>query len=234
MYTSILLVTTVFIIFLFLTYYLEVKVFSIPIVVFYVVFIISSYYRSDTVIESENLNLDTNIESIENNDNSLAKSNKKANPLTATNYKPIIIDSISKKIIRTSNEKALSIENKVAEKPDIPKKESTLILNELLICRGVYKRTPIKPGISFQQDVDSLFCYTKISNDGDKKGLMHVWYYDNNEVTTVKYNIKPSFNYRSWSKKTIPNSSVGDWRVDVVTDAGDVLGSRSFEIVPNL
>ena len=234
MYISILLVTAVFIIFLFLTYYLEVKVFSIPIIVLYVIFIISSYYRSNTITYSQNQNLNTNSESIKSSDNSLVISNKKANPLTATNYKPIIIDSISKKIVRSSNRKVPVVENKVAKNPDVLKKESTLILNELLICRGVYKRTPIKPGISFQQDVDSLFCYTKISNDGDKKGLMHVWYYDNNEVTTVKYNIKPSFNYRSWSKKIIPNSSVGDWRVDVVTDAGDVLGSRSFKIVPNL
>ena len=49
-------------------------------------------------------------------------------------------------------------------------------------------------------------------------------------MTRVLYNVKPSFNYRSWSKKTIYPENIGKWRVDVMGQDGKVLGSRSFTI----
>ena len=106
----------------------------------------------------------------------------------------------------------------------------TLKLNEMMICRGIYKRNPIKPGIKFINNVDSLFCYTKISNSGNKQEVKHIWYFENKEMTTVSYNIKTSYNYRSWSKKTIYPNQTGKWRVDVVSKSGDILGSRDFTV----
>ena len=108
--------------------------------------------------------------------------------------------------------------------------KNTLKLNEIMICRGIYKRNPIKPGIKFINNVDSLFCYTKISNSGNKQEVKHIWYFENKEMTTVSYNIKTSYNYRSWSKKTIYPNQTGNWRVDVVNKIGDLLGSRDFTI----
>ena len=83
---------------------------------------------------------------------------------------------------------------------DDNKLKNPLKLNEMMICRGIYKRNPIKPGIKFLNNVDSLFCYTKISNIGNKQEVKHIWYFENKEMTTVSYNIKTSYNYRSWSK----------------------------------
>ena len=98
------------------------------------------------------------------------------------------------------------------------------------ICRGIYKRNPIKPGINFINSVDSLFCYTKISNSGPKQEIKHIWYLEDIEMTSVAYNIKPSFNYRSWSRKTIYPNQTGQWRVDVVDFYGNILGTRDFTI----
>ena len=49
-------------------------------------------------------------------------------------------------------------------------------------------------------------------------------------VTNVVYNIKPSFNYRSWSRKTIYPNQTGQWRVDVIDSYDNVLGTRDFTI----
>ena len=106
----------------------------------------------------------------------------------------------------------------------------TLKLNELMICRGIYKRNPIKPGINFINSVDSLFCYTKISNSGPKQEIKHNWYLEGIKMTSVAYNIKPSFNYRSWSRKTIYPNQTGQWRVDVIDSYGNILGTRDFTI----
>ena len=99
-----------------------------------------------------------------------------------------------------------------------------------MICRGVYKRNPIKPGFNFTNNVDSLFCYTKISNNGSKREIKHLWYFQDKLITSVVYNIKTSYNYRSWSRKTILPSQIGQWRVDIVNDKDEILGSRDFKI----
>ena len=106
----------------------------------------------------------------------------------------------------------------------------TLQLNEIMICRGIYKRNPIKPGNNFINNVDSLFCYTKISNSGTKQEIRHIWYFEGNEITNITYNIKPSFNYRSWSRKTIYPNQTGQWRVDVTDSYDNILGTRDFTI----
>ena len=154
-------------------------------------------------------------------------------PIVSSAPRPIVIDSnlVSKKnedIIKT-NSKLLAINNPI-KTDDNEKIKSTLNLNEMMICRGIYKRNSIKPGIKFINNVDSLFCYTKISNSGSKQEVKHIWYFENKEVTTVSYNIKTSYNYRSWSKKTIYPNQTGKWRVDVVSKFGDILGSRDFTV----
>ena len=154
-------------------------------------------------------------------------------PIVSNPPKPIVIDSnlvnsktknsdiavVADQIRKTNNQ----LEND-------EKANNTLSLNEIMICRGIYKRNPIKPGLNFINNVDSLFCYTKISNSGNKQEVKHVWYFENKEITTVSYNIKTSYNYRSWSKKTIYPNQIGNWRVDVVNKAGEILGSRDFTI----
>ena len=151
-------------------------------------------------------------------------------PVVSKNPKPIFIDtniidnsSIPKKIINNDD-------NTNDTKPDDEIKTKKLKLNEIMICRDIYKRNPVKPGNDFINTVDTLFCYTKISNSGLKKQVKHVWFYEDKEMTTVRYNIKPSFNYRSWSRKKISKNQIGKWRVDVVDANDEILGSVNFNV----
>ena len=172
---------------------------------------------------------------LETNKNSQQKkiSVSSPKPIISYNPKPIIIDSN----IISNNENAAKIEIKrknIETYDSLSNSEdtiqNTLELNEIMICRGIYKRNPIKPGSSFINNVDSLFCYTKISNSGSKKEIKHIWYFDDKEISSVTYNIKTSYNYRSWSRKTIYPRQIGKWRVDVIDSFGNILGSRNFNI----
>ena len=240
-------VTITFFTFIIIAYYLNVIRLSIPIVMIYFIYCFS-YYINHEKIKFGN---DKNLYKIDNksaNINRIKKSNDTTKhtpeslvelndypidpkPIVSSIPKPIVIDSNlvsnNKKNINEEISKSSDI-NDVFEKKDIQK--TTLKLNEIMICRGIYKRNPIKPGIKFINNVDSLFCYTKISNSGSKQEVKHIWYYENKEMTTVSYNIKTSYNYRSWSKKTIYPNQTGNWRVDVVSKIGDLLGSREFTI----
>lgn len=247
-------ITLVFLFFIVVAFYLDIIRYSSPLVLIYIVFCFSNIINQDSIsndihkasdrikpneiidsidkkISSDDLKLISNKNIVPNL--IIKESDEVSKPVVSFNPKPIVIDS--NLIIQKDKDRlkqALSKPTKVINEPN---KEytlplNTLKLNEIMICRGVYKRNPIKPGFNFTNNVDSLFCYTKISNTGPKQEIKHVWYYQGKLITSVIYNIKTSYNYRSWSRKTIIPSQTGKWRVDVVDSKENVLGSRNFEI----
>ena len=107
---------------------------------------------------------------------------------------------------------------------------TTMTVRDIQICKRIIHRNPVDTDNYFTNNVDTLFCYTRIQNTGGKQELAHLWYYDNQIVTTVRYNIKTSNIYRSWTRKTIFPHQIGTWRVDVLDSADIVIGSKSFYI----
>jgi len=107
---------------------------------------------------------------------------------------------------------------------------SVLTLKEINICKNIKNRNPVGIGEVFSNSVDSLYCYTKIENRGKKMEIRHVWYYENQVMTQVRYNVKKSNVYRSWTKKTISSFQVGNWRVEVQDRNGTIIGSKRFKI----
>ena len=248
-------ISFVFILFLFISYFIGIIKLSYPLVLIYLVFCFSYLINHDSEIEIEN---DPSLEAHKNKnvyeDYTIDSKNKEnlkskghqindfekeiikeiSKPVVSFNPKPIIIDS--NLIIQKNKEKIRFEDDNLNNDEVVTSKEknsdnfSSLKLKEIMICRGVYKRNPIKPGFKFTNNVDSLFCYTKISNSGSKQEIKHAWYYQDILITSVIYNIKTSYNYRSWSKKTILSSQTGQWRVDIIDNKNRVLGSRKFEI----
>ena len=233
-----------------MAYYLNVLRLSTPILMIYFIYCFSYFINKEESatsngqqlisIKEDTIEKQNDIKKFKNvlNDSIKSTENQKylafdPKPIVSNSPKPIVIDSnlVSNNtrnsdipIIRVSGNERSDQSN------ESEKIKNTLTLNEIMICRGIYKRNPIKPGVKFINNVDSLFCYTKISNSGNKQEIKHIWYFENKDVTTVSYNIKQSYNYRSWSKKTIYPNQIGNWRVDVVNKAGDILGTRDFTI----
>jgi len=115
-------------------------------------------------------------------------------------------------------------------KPDLQNVLDILKIKDIKICKSIYKRTPVGADVIFTNNVDSLYCYTRIQNTGAKKEVKHVWYYEDQIMTQVRYNVKKSNIYRSWTKKTILSTQIGRWRVDVQDPDGTIIGSKKFEI----
>ena len=181
----------------------------------------------------------SNTKKTDNNNDQNISQTKTTIPRPIVSYapKPIKIDSniiiqidVEENIISDVSSKKDSLKRSIIEEKNPIIQISTLKLNEIMICRGIYKRNPIKPGYKFINNVDSLFCYTKISNSGPKQEIKHVWFFEDEEISSVIYNIKTSYNYRSWSKKTIYPKQIGNWRVDVVARNGDIIGTRNFSV----
>ena len=108
--------------------------------------------------------------------------------------------------------------------------KSLVTLKEIKICKNIKNRNPVGIGEIFPNSVDSLYCFTKIENLGKKMEVRHIWYYENQIMTQVRYNVKKSNIYRSWTKKTISSYQIGNWRVEVQDRNGTIIGSKRFTI----
>tara|TARA_B100001013_G_scaffold316750_1_gene224274 strand:- start:238 stop:972 length:735 start_codon:yes stop_codon:yes gene_type:complete len=160
---------------------------------------------------------------------------KKSNLVTAILPKPHVFDSET--IVHAKNKFIISDEfqNTVKTPPvQIENAETnsaaTIKLLDIQICLNVKNRVPLGGNISFSNDVDSLFCYTRLENFSGKQEVSHVWYYKNKLLDQIRYNVKSSNIYRSWTRKTILKPQVGAWRVDVENVDGHIIGTVSFSI----
>ena len=151
---------------------------------------------------------------------------------TTLKPKPLTFDSdrIEKDILIVKKQLKQIEKPKPVENPVLQNDSDILMIKDIKICKSIYKRTPVGADVVFTNNVDSLYCYTRIQNTGAKKEVKHVWYFEDQIMTQVRYNVKKSNIYRSWTKKTILSHQVGRWRVDVQDPNGTIIGSKKFKI----
>ena len=125
-----------------------------------------------------------------------------------------------------ANLASLAVERAITKSID----SKNLSIIEISICKNIYNRAPYRIGDTFYNDVDSLYCFTKLRNEGTKQEVRHVWFYEDRIMTQVRYNVKNSKVYRSWTKKTISPFQIGNWRVEIQNKRGDIIGQISFVI----
>ena len=216
-----------------ITFYLKVPKASIPLFIIYLIFMIKNQLfnkPNDLIADYQDVTISKNEVMLENEYSNDLPSKKKEveKPIKP---KPLTFNSEPKSIEKKQVVKE-QIEPKkaVKEKPDIEKNIS-LIVQDIKICKSIYQRNPVGSDVVFKNNVDSLYCYTRIQNPGPKREVKHIWYYDNKMMTQVRYNVKKSNIYRSWTKKTILSNQIGKWRVDIQDNNGTIIGSKNFEII---
>jgi hypothetical protein len=107
--------------------------------------------------------------------------------------------------------------------------EATLTLAQIAVCESVEDRAPVGEAESFT-GVSRLFCFTRIEGADTPTLVYHRWYVGDEMVNEIPINVKAS-HWRCWSQKSILPGWSGACRVEVATEAGDVLGTRSFTLV---
>jgi len=112
--------------------------------------------------------------------------------------------------------------------PAVAQKQFALVLEEIDICTAVEDRQPSGVGTVFPDDLDKLYCFTKIAGAEDTTYVTHVWYFGNDEIARVKLPVKAK-SWRTWSSKKL-NMFLGNGHVEIVSENGDILGKAEFEI----
>jgi hypothetical protein len=112
--------------------------------------------------------------------------------------------------------------------PAVAPQQPALVLEEIQICTAVEDRQPSGVGTVFPDDLDKLYCFTKISGAEDPTFVYHVWYFGDKEVARVKLPVK-SKSWRTWSSKNL-HLGLGYGYVEIVSESGDILGRAEFKI----
>jgi len=106
--------------------------------------------------------------------------------------------------------------------------QPALVLEEIQICTAVEDRQPSGVGTVFSDDLDKIYCFTKIAGAEGTTYVYHVWYFGNDEIARVKLPIKAR-SWRTWSSKKL-NMLLGYGYVEIVSESGDILGRAEFKI----
>ena len=172
-----------------ITFYLKAPKASIPLLVIYLFFIIRNQLFDEPDkfnMDNQNLTIPKN-EVIVENENNIDLELKSSDVEKPIEPKPLTFNPepklIEKNKVAKKEIKAKKLDKK---KPNIEKIVS-LTVQDIEICKSIKNRTPIGSGVVFTNNVDSLYCFTRIQNPGPKREVRHVWYYDNQMMTQVRY-----------------------------------------------
>ncbi len=106
---------------------------------------------------------------------------------------------------------------------------ATIKVDEMVICTSVEERQPVGTDTAFVKTVGQLYCFVKVSGESDTTSLYHAWFYNDKEMAKVELSVKGK-TWRTWSSKRITEDWVGNWKVEVSSNTGDVLMTKEFVI----
>ncbi|MEZ5063985.1 MAG: DUF2914 domain-containing protein [bacterium] len=102
-------------------------------------------------------------------------------------------------------------------------------LGAFVVCQDVVDREPVGEAESYPSTVGTLYCFTKVLTDNPPVRVFHRWFVGDKLVDEIPVNAR-GVEWRCWSRKTILPSWNGACRVEVLTEAGDVLGTKEFTL----
>lgn len=97
------------------------------------------------------------------------------------------------------------------------------------ISTDIINREPAGISENFSGRIDKLYCFTEIATDNFPTKIVHIWLYNDNIIAEVPLNIN-SAKWRTYSSKRILPSWTGKWKVEVYSEDGTLIGSKSFNV----
>ena len=99
-------------------------------------------------------------------------------------------------------------------------------IEKIAIGTGLESRELVGEATEFDVAARRLYCWTKVTSQKVPTTIKHVWYAGAEKAAEVPLDIKYPTT-RTWSSKVI---WPGTWRVDVVSETGEVLASIDLAV----
>ncbi|PLX94208.1 MAG: DUF2914 domain-containing protein [Desulfuromonas sp.] len=105
-----------------------------------------------------------------------------------------------------------------------------LSVAEGVITTQVVDHAPIDELESYPAQLGKLFCFTRIIGAEGETTVTHVWFYQDQEMARIDLPVR-SPSWRTYSSKNILPQWAGDWKVQVLDDAGLEIGVIPFKLL---
>ena len=105
-------------------------------------------------------------------------------------------------------------------------------ISRAVLTRKVSKREPVNvfaADIRLSQFDDTLSFFSELKNLQGQQ-VKHVWFFEDDIVAEIELDITSS-RYRTYSTKNIMDSQIGQWRVDVIDEQGQLIAQKEFRIL---
>ncbi len=103
----------------------------------------------------------------------------------------------------------------------------SLTVERMVIAENVVDREPEGDGTSFPAGTEKLYCFTHIKGAEGETTITHRWMMGDSVMADVQLPVK-STSWRTWSSKNFVPGWAGEWKVQVLDGAGNVLKETSF------
>ncbi|CAM4282330.1 DUF2914 domain-containing protein [Pseudoalteromonas byunsanensis] len=106
------------------------------------------------------------------------------------------------------------------------------LVSRAVLTTGIADREPIdvlKEHLEQTDFTEKLFFFTEINNMQGQT-VQHLWFHQDQLMAEIPLQIS-SIRFRTYSSKNIMPSQTGPWRVEVVTEQGQLLAQKSFRIL---
>jgi len=97
------------------------------------------------------------------------------------------------------------------------------------IAKDIKNLEPAGTGKTFGNNIGKLYCFTEIKTDEYPTKVVHVWLYNENIIAEVPLEIN-SATWRTYSSKKILPKWVGNWKVEIYSNDGELIDSMEFNI----
>jgi hypothetical protein len=106
-----------------------------------------------------------------------------------------------------------------------------LKITEMAVTTKIARGNPIDSVHRISSaSVKALYCFTRLTSEaGGETTITHVWYKDGEKVGEYRLPVKGE-KWRTYSKKTVDTGMSGEWRVDALDSAGQLLKSVTFRM----
>jgi hypothetical protein len=106
-----------------------------------------------------------------------------------------------------------------------------LKITEMTVTTKIVRGNPIDAVHRISSaSVKALYCFTRLdSATGAETAIRHVWYRNSEKVGEYELPVKGE-HWRTFSKKMITKGWAGDWRVEALDSAGNLLKVVKFRM----
>jgi len=155
----------------------------------------------------------------------------------------ILIKKMENRIIILKNELSqLRLENaRLSDRvPPVETKKKTKLgvnygidLISAVMCNDVDEGAPVDISKRFKSSSEkTIYCFSRLNNYYEStSAIYHRWYFGSELKAKVRIRLSNGQNRLGISKRTITNSEIGRWRVEIITADQKVLQILSFEVV---